>query len=594
MMRASSPSLVLSVVVVLALSLGCGGAPAPTPAPIALPAPPPAPDVATLSIVGTNDLHGHLRALPLLGGYLANLRRARAEDGAVLLLDGGDIFQGTLESNLEEGASAIRAYDALGYDAVTIGNHEFDYGPVGPRATPREPGDDPRGALRARIAEASFPFLSANLLSRDTGEHAGIGLPTALLERAGVRVGVIGVTTEQTLTTTIAANVADLAIRPLADAIETEARALRERGATVVLVAAHAGGRCEHFSDPDDVTSCEPDQEIFEVARALPAGAVDAIVAGHTHQAVAHRVNGIAIVESYSYGVAFGRIDLEIDRPTGRVIGVRVHPPQRLCTAEDASPEEDLERCAPAAYEGAPVFPDARVADAIAPSLALAATQRDRALGPTLAAPFEVTRSSENAVGNLFVDLMLRARPDADAAIVNGGGLRAALPAGPLRYGALYEAFPFDNRFAIVRMPARELAAMIAANLVRSGSFLSLGGLRASARCVGGAIAVTLTRGNGRPVRDREELDVLTSDFLATGGDGAFARLRESAPEAITIEEDPPIREAMVEALAAFAGQTLAPTAFADPARPRITLPGERPLDCEPSSPGSSASAVTP
>src|SRR5690606_18472831 len=136
---------------------------------------PPPPDLATISIVGTNDLHGHIGALPLLGGHLANLRRARAHDGAVLLIDGGDMFQGTLESNLEEGASVVRAYEALGYDAVTIGNHEFDYGPIGPRATPRAGTDDPRGALRARMAEADYPFLSANLLARETGAHAGVG-----------------------------------------------------------------------------------------------------------------------------------------------------------------------------------------------------------------------------------------------------------------------------------------------------------------------------------------------------------------------------------------------------------------------------------
>jgi 5'-nucleotidase len=119
----------------------------------------------TLSIVGTNDLHGHLEVLPAFSGYLESLRAARAaEGGGVVLLDGGDMFQGTLESNLAEGAPIVEAYAALGYDAVTIGNHEFDYGPAGERATPRE-GDDPRNALRARVAEAPFPFLSANLLA---------------------------------------------------------------------------------------------------------------------------------------------------------------------------------------------------------------------------------------------------------------------------------------------------------------------------------------------------------------------------------------------------------------------------------------------
>src|SRR4051812_48675560 len=87
----------------------------------------------TLTIIGTNDLHGALVRLPLLAGYVENVRAARAADGgAVLLLDGGDLFQGTLESNVGEGEDVIRAYNAMGYAASAIGNHEFDFGPVGP------------------------------------------------------------------------------------------------------------------------------------------------------------------------------------------------------------------------------------------------------------------------------------------------------------------------------------------------------------------------------------------------------------------------------------------------------------------------------
>ncbi|MCZ7682736.1 MAG: metallophosphoesterase [Sandaracinaceae bacterium] len=132
----------------LALSLlACG-------APERAAAPPPRP--ITLTVIGTNDLHGHVRALPIFAGYLALLREVRAGDGAVVLLDGGDLFQGTLESNLLEGAPVIEAYGLLGYDAATIGNHEFDYGPEGERVTPGSPDDDPRGALRpARDRRAS-------------------------------------------------------------------------------------------------------------------------------------------------------------------------------------------------------------------------------------------------------------------------------------------------------------------------------------------------------------------------------------------------------------------------------------------------------
>lgn len=538
----------------------------------------PRPTLVTLSIVGTNDLHGHVEALPAFSGYLANLRAAReADGGAVVLLDGGDMFQGTLESNLEEGAPIVAAYAALGYDAVTIGNHEFDYGPVGERATPASPADDPRGALRARVAEAPYPFLSANLLDRASGRLAVLGtdarpvLPTVVLERAGVRIGVVGVTTEQTLTTTIAANVGDLAMRPLADAVSEHARALRAAGVDLVLVAAHAGGRCERFDDPHDLTTCEPEQEIMELAAALSPGAVDAIVAGHTHQAMAHEVAGIAVVESYSYGRAFGRIDLTYDLAADRLVERAIRPPTSICRPAE---------CAEAAYEGRPIAADPRVAAIAEAAGARAAALRASPLGVTLETPIVRDGDAESPLGNLFTDLMRAARPDADVALYNGGGLRADLPAGPLTYGAFYEALPFDNRFAYVRMSAADLSRMLVRNATHDGSFLSISGLRASFACSETEqVRATLVRDDGSPVAPETTLEVVVSDFLALGGDDVLEEVR-ARDGAVRIEDGAPMREAMVEVLRRRGG-ALRDTDLLDPARPRVALPGPRPLRCD-------------
>src|SRR5204863_455952 len=173
------------------------------------------------SIFGTIHPPGHLEALPRLAGYLANLRRARARDaGGVLLLDGGDMFQGTLESNMSEGAAVVRAYNALRYDAIAIGNHDFDYGPVGPAHVPTAPGDDPRGALKARAADARFPFLAANLIDAATG--APPAWPnvrgTTMVDVAGVAIGVIGLANVGTASMTQPANFAGLRALPLAPA----------------------------------------------------------------------------------------------------------------------------------------------------------------------------------------------------------------------------------------------------------------------------------------------------------------------------------------------------------------------------------------
>ena len=102
--------------------------------------------------------------------------------------------------------------------------------------------------------------------------------------------------------------------------IAAEAKQLRGNGASVVVVTSHAGGRCTTFTTPTDLSSCEPNEEIMQVARALPSGLVDVIVAGHAHSGMAHQVAGVAIIESYMGGRTFGRVDLVVDRASQRII----------------------------------------------------------------------------------------------------------------------------------------------------------------------------------------------------------------------------------------------------------------------------------
>jgi 5'-nucleotidase len=528
----------------------------------------------TLSVVGTNDLHGRLEALPIFGGYLANLRRARAGDGgAVVLLDAGDIFQGTLPSNANEGAAAVRAYNVLGYTAAAVGNHEFDFGPVGPAVTAKKPGEDPRGALRARAKEARFPFLAANVVETARGAPPAWTniLPSVLVNVAGIRLGIVGVTTINTPRTTLAANFAGLEVKPLAPTLAAAAAELHRRGATVVVAAAHAGGVCKRFDAPEHFESCEPDGEIFQVARELAASgaALDAIVAGHTHEGVAHRVSGIPIVEAFANGHAFSRVDLTIDRASGRAIDARIFPPQRICAPE---------RCSSETYEGAPVVPDGAVADAIAPALEAARAQRDEKLGPVLPAPIPRAHKVPSPLGNLFADLMREARPRADVAVINGGSLRVDLPAGPLTYGRLFEALPFDNRFATIPITGAELADLIARNLERDNGIVSLSGVRAEARCQDGALTVTLHRTSGKSIGPTTKLTLVTSDFLATGGDGLFSA--ESKDRA-KLDDGPPIRDAMADLLRARRAPLTPddPTLF-DPAHPRVAYPAPRPVHC--------------
>jgi 5'-nucleotidase len=547
----------------------------------------------TVSIVGTNDLHGGLLprngrgGLALLGGYLANLRAARARDGgAVVLLDAGDMFQGTLESNLTEGAPVVAAYNALGYAAAAIGNHEFDFGPTGPAATPRQPDDDPRGALKARAAEATFPFLAANLIDRSSGRTPAWAnvQPTALVEAAGVKIGIIGLMTRGALTATLPVNVIDLAVTPLTETIVAHATALRKNGAAVVVVTAHAGGRCASFDRAEELSSCEPSSEIFSVARELPRGLVDVIVAGHTHAGIAHHVEGIAITQAFSGGRAFGRVDLSVDRRRNIVTAKRSFPPRDLCAEEDP----ETRACdagagtgrtrVQAEYENAPVVPDRTIAGVLAPAMEQVRALKAKPLGLTLETPIR-RLTPVSPLGHLVTDALLASTPGADVALNNsGGGLRADLPRGPLTYGSVYEVMPFDNLVVQVRLTGRELRRVFAGHFTKSRRVLGFSGVQVRARCAGGSADVTMVRPSGAGIKDSDSLVVVVSDFLATGGDGLLGSVIPSGGFPVDYGA-PLVRDVLVQYLSKLPGP-LREEQLLERNNPRLSVQGELPLRC--------------
>lgn len=494
------------------------------------------PSTLTLSIVGTNDLHGGVLevngrgGLALLDSYVNNLRAARAHDaGAVLLLDAGDLFQGTLESNLNEGAAVVDAYNVMGYSAAAVGNHEFDFGPVGPAAVPHAPEDDPRGALKARLTEAQFPWLAANIIDTATGAPVAWPnvKPSTIVMAGGVKVGLVGLVTEPTLKYAMAANVVGLQIAPLVDTLVAESARLRAQGATVVVALAHAGGKCTDASNPTDLSSCGASEEIFQVAEQLPPGTVDAVVAGHRHELVAHEVHGVPVIQSYWRGRAFGRVDLTLDRASGRVQSHHIFPAQDLCARQRpgqaaCAPADDHD--APAAvYEGAPVAASTRVAAVLQPAVDAATALKARPLGATLTVAMTKEDFDQNPVADLEADWMRAAVPGSDIALTNSAGVRSDLAAGPLTYGRLFELVPFDNQRLTIALTGAELKCVVAANVAARQSMVVLSGATAHVSCRGTEVDVALRRPDGRVIRDDERLSVVTTDFLSTGGDGILA-----------------------------------------------------------------------
>ncbi len=530
------------------------------------------PDAVVISVIGTNDVHGELVAdkdkggIITFSGYVAALRAARKNDGAVLLVDAGDMWQGTLESNLAEGAPIVQAYNALGYDAAAIGNHEFDFGPAGPKSIPVNGDDDPRGALKNRAGETSFPLLSANIVEATTGERVDWNNVRAsvMIERAGIDIGLIGVITTSTPASTIPANISDLHIAPLAEAITTEAKSLRKEGAELVIVLAHAGGRCTEFDDPTDLSSCETDREIMRVANAIPEGLVDHIVAGHHHSGIAHIVNGISITSAFSNTRAFGRVDFKLDRNSGEILNRRVFPPQRNEPADK--------------YEGTPLEPMAAIVEIAAQAREVADEYQAEQLGVYLETPMTLRRGPESELGNLMVDAV-REVTKADVAIHNvRGGIRAELPAGELTFGSVFRMFPFDNRIAIIELSGAELRGIVAKQALRTGRWAGFSGMRIFVDCADGQMDVRMLRPDLTEIADADRVNVAVNDFLLLGGDGLLTPVIPDGGFEIPYDTQL-VRDALVEWFRSR-GSSLHADDFYDVQELRWNLPDHLPASC--------------
>ena len=548
---------------------------------------------STLSVVGTNDVHGAMlpvdgnRGLTVFAGYLANLRETREQDGgAVLLIDAGDMWQGTLESNLSEGASVVAAYNVLAYDAAAIGNHEFDFGPVGQKATPADENDDPRGALKQRATEATFPFLAANLVDQKTGQPVDWPnvQPSVLIKRGDIKVGILGLLAKNTLTATMAANTRGLGVAPLALTATREARKLRQAGAALVIVTAHAGGRCDAFEDPLDLSSCNLSDEIMRVALDLPVGLVDQIIAGHMHQGIAHEVNGVAIISSFSRSNAFGRVDYEFNRADQSIGSRKISPLQRICgyvdnTNGECIVDDDVSGAAQVArYSGRVVSPDARLAEIAAHAAQRASELKSERLGVYLETPITREGRSNSAIGHLYTDIVLDA-VGGDVVIHNVvGGIRADLPQGDLSYGAVYEMYPFDNLGVQLNLSGAELREVLGRQVFRSDRRAGISGIRVHATCEDDKLNVTMVRPDGTEIDDQELIVVTTTDFLAMGGDDIFTTIMPE--DGFTIANDLPlIREVIVNWMRRHGGNLNADS-FSDSDSPKWNVPNPIPAAC--------------
>lgn len=479
-----------------------------------------------LRVIGTNDFHGALEPRRDARGVLrggaaalaAMIERAESEcvapDCQYILVDGGDEFQGTLASNLAFGRPVSEIFNKLHYTAAALGNHEFDWG---------------TDTLRARMRGEHYDVLASNVRFTDGRDVPWIRDDT-LVTRGPFTIGIIGVVTRSTETAAKASSIVGLRFDDPAPIVDSLAADLRKRGANTVIVVAHAGGFC----DATGSGTCTG--EIFDMARSLKSH-VDLIVAGHSHSLINTVVNDVPIVQAYSHGSAIDVVDIPLDRAGGPV-------------------RREVRNVYPDSIQ-----PDAAIASDVSAAVSAVAA---RAGGHVATIAEDMASTDDSPLGDLVADAM-RAAGRSDFAMMNHGGIRAALHKGPATYSDVFEVQPFGNvlykltaKGADMRRYFEKVVGARRPNAWLSGVHLAFDATRPA-----GARITSITTADGRPFDDAATYTIVINDFMLTGGSGlgfpgqpiasqsvdttdldAFIAYLKAAPQPVQPPRDPRIRAA--------------------------------------------------
>ncbi len=434
-------------------------------------------DPVTIRILHFNDFHGFANPTnndsgnPPLGGAVAlygEIKKLRRQYPS-LLLAAGDMIQGDNWARLSEGKNVIELMNLLAVDAMSLGNHEFDFGQI---------------VLKQRISEASFPVLAANV----------DGIPNimqrAYFNRNGVRIAVIGLVTEDTPQSSHPRNMSGLTFKRPLDVARQEISQAKHNNDLVILLT-HQG--------------YEHDRAMAEAlcggreASPLPI----LIVGGHTHTRLQQPtiIANCSVVQAWEHGKALGIVDLTLDGRQlldvkGRLIEIKARPHGNH-RVEKLVEHYNRDAAALMAKQ--------------AGSSRVELVQRG-------------SRLRETNLGNLVSDIV-RKTTGAQIAIVNGGSLRTDIPKGKINVRQIYSALPFNSYLVAVKMDGRQLLAALEHGVSGiengEGRFPQVSGLRFSfnpAKPVGQRIISAEV--GGAPVKVDQEYTVATLDFIAAGGDG--------------------------------------------------------------------------
>ncbi|MEO5903536.1 MAG: 5'-nucleotidase C-terminal domain-containing protein [Gemmatimonadaceae bacterium] len=444
-----------------------------------------APGTPRLRIIGTNDLHGGLEPKADANGVLrggaayaaAVIEKARNEcvpSCETILLDAGDLFQGTPISNLAYGRPVVEYYNRIGYTAVALGNHEFDWGV---------------DTLRARIREANYAVLSANLKFADGREVPWIRADTIVV-RGKTKVGIIGITTPETKTSALPAIVKPYRFDDPLSVIDAHAKSLRARGADLIIVVTHQGGFC---NTKDGAEQCTGD--IFDLAAKITEK-IDLIVSGHSHSLVNTRVNGIPIVQARYTAQAVEVVDIPLD-DNGKPSGAAVAEVRSVTTASIT-----------------PFAPVDSIVSRAANRVAAIANRRIATIREGLG-----RSGGQYPLGNLIADAQ-RWAGKGDIAVINNHGIRAILPAGEITYGKLFEIQPFGNTLYRMRMTGAQVREYFEKLVGMEELQVHVSGVAIGYNpdLPKGQRITSVRLPAGRTLSDNAFYNVIANNFMATGG----------------------------------------------------------------------------
>ncbi|MDF1514707.1 MAG: bifunctional UDP-sugar hydrolase/5'-nucleotidase [Anaerolineae bacterium] len=408
--------------------------------------------LVNLTILYTNDEHGWMSGEDNHGGAATIMQLWEEEegyipDGPFLILSGGDTFTGPAISSWFDGESMVEVMNEMGYDAAAVGNHEFDYGIEG---------------LEQRSAQAAFPYLSANIVSSQTGTGADFVLPYVIQEVNGINVGIIGLSSRATPRTTMPTYVSGLDFTPYTQALNESVPRIKAEGAQVIVVISHL---CSY--------------ELLALAPHAAKLNISMIGGGHCHERFDQVLEGVALIEAGSNLRAYGRIDIEYD------------------------PSQDIVNHISAAVKSNKLGQtDPEVA-------ALVAKWQDR-IDAELKHVIGYTKIGVNQASssmyNMVMDAWLAYYP-ADAAISNPGGFRQDLSPGDITLADVVGVLPFDNYLIDVELTGGQLIE----SLKHGSRQPAIGGVSTK----GGYSFL-----DGSPIDQDAVYHVLVNNFMYAGGDG--------------------------------------------------------------------------